>query len=440
MTMLSANLTSALRSPASWAKVARETIRALVAAGYEVSAQEDDEVAAQSGFALDRDVGDALATRRRPGAVSLDIVRPEAFAKWRADDPQIGFMVYEADRWPAEWVEAAHGADFILTPSTFCREGLLASGLSADQVAVWPHGIDPEVYYPVSRSSRGGRTRLLFVGTPSSRKGLDTLLWALPLAFGPQEVALTVKTARWPPRSDRIASDALVRALRMKGYAITVDYRVYSETEMARLYRDHDLLCSPHMGEGFGLCILEAMACGTPAVATAWSGVTDFFDASVGWPIETFDLEPAPRVLPATFPCDPCARMARVRSRDLATVLGNASAELRGEAGGARRAAGAARATTFTWGAAAEELPPSLPRRRNARSYDSFLPVPSRPGPQRHMQPQLPAVRAGDGSPRASAASARRVVGGERAGGVFRLLDSRRAVQLGRAVVEPPVR
>src|SRR5262249_38782466 len=40
-----------------------------------------------------------------------------------------------------------------------------------------------------------------------------------------------------------------------------------------------DVLVSLHRAEGFGLTPAEAMALGTPVVATGWSGVMDFMDA-----------------------------------------------------------------------------------------------------------------------------------------------------------------
>jgi glycosyltransferase involved in cell wall biosynthesis len=51
-----------------------------------------------------------------------------------------------------------------------------------------------------------------------------------------------------------------------------------SEREVSMLYRHPQIkaLVSLTRGEGYGLPILEAAACGLPVIATGWSGHTDF--------------------------------------------------------------------------------------------------------------------------------------------------------------------
>jgi glycosyltransferase involved in cell wall biosynthesis len=44
---------------------------------------------------------------------------------------------------------------------------------------------------------------------------------------------------------------------------------------MALIYQSCHLVCQPSRGEGFGMCPLEARACGVPVVATATTGHSD---------------------------------------------------------------------------------------------------------------------------------------------------------------------
>ena len=55
--------------------------------------------------------------------------------------------------------------------------------------------------------------------------------------------------------------------------------------ELAGLYAACDCLVHPYRGEGFGLPIAEAMACGLPAIVTGYGAAMDFCDERTSYPI-----------------------------------------------------------------------------------------------------------------------------------------------------------
>jgi len=55
--------------------------------------------------------------------------------------------------------------------------------------------------------------------------------------------------------------------------------------ELAEWYRSLTAFVNGSFGEGFGLHLLEAMACRRPLISTAFGGATAFFDGSVGYEI-----------------------------------------------------------------------------------------------------------------------------------------------------------
>jgi glycosyltransferase involved in cell wall biosynthesis len=61
--------------------------------------------------------------------------------------------------------------------------------------------------------------------------------------------------------------------------------RYLSVDELHDLYARSDAYVSLHRSEGFGLTVAEAMIRGMPVIATDYSGTTEFFDETVGWPI-----------------------------------------------------------------------------------------------------------------------------------------------------------
>jgi glycosyltransferase involved in cell wall biosynthesis len=69
---------------------------------------------------------------------------------------------------------------------------------------------------------------------------------------------------------------------------IADQYRVlfdpYSHESMAKIYSAMDVLLNPAMGEGFGLTVLEAQACGTPAIVTEFSAMKEV--CAAGWHVK----------------------------------------------------------------------------------------------------------------------------------------------------------
>lgn len=61
---------------------------------------------------------------------------------------------------------------------------------------------------------------------------------------------------------------------------VTVVDEVWPYAEVKSLIATADVLISLHRAEGFGLTVAEAMALGTPVIATGWSGNMDFMDAT----------------------------------------------------------------------------------------------------------------------------------------------------------------
>ena len=58
-----------------------------------------------------------------------------------------------------------------------------------------------------------------------------------------------------------------------------------SPTALAEWYRGLDTFVNASAGEGFGLHLLEAMACGVPLISTTFGGVGAFFDSRVGYEV-----------------------------------------------------------------------------------------------------------------------------------------------------------
>jgi GT2 family glycosyltransferase/glycosyltransferase involved in cell wall biosynthesis len=125
------------------------------------------------------------------------------------------------------------------------------------------------------------------VGSTSARKNPGMVIDAFREAFSADEnVFLVIKfhsTAIEPAITRQLS-----RALRgAENVLVMAD--LLSEADMSLLRAACDVYVSAHRSEGFGLNIAEFMALGKPVIATNYSGNLEFFDDTVGFPIE-YDL------------------------------------------------------------------------------------------------------------------------------------------------------
>ena len=143
---------------------------------------------------------------------------------------------------------AARRADHVLVVSERTRRDVEQHyGLPAAKVTVTPNGVDPHF---APGGSHGDF--LLFVGAIQRRKDPLAAL-AAARAVGMRLVVVG------PEKEPALAAELLAGGAELRGYV--------DKDELAELYRGAAALVLPSRFEGFGLPVLEAMACGTPVVA-----------------------------------------------------------------------------------------------------------------------------------------------------------------------------
>ena len=212
---------------------------------------------------------------------------------WRR--PRAGRFVviqpWEFGALPADWVRASAGVDEFWVPSRYVRDVYVASGIPADKVVVIPNGVDPERFHPGAPARplpTSKRFRFLFVGGTIARKGPDVLLRAYLRAFrAADDVCLVIKDCGGRTHYAGQTLADRIRELQKEPDAPEILYldEEWPPGEMPGLYTACQCLVLPYRGEGFGLPVLEAMACGLPVIVTAGGATDDFVGEGCGWRI-----------------------------------------------------------------------------------------------------------------------------------------------------------
>jgi phosphatidyl-myo-inositol alpha-mannosyltransferase len=160
------------------------------------------------------------------------------------------------------------------------RFNQLSARIAVSEAAAWtgkrwfggeymiiPNGVDVEAA-PEGPKALSEELRLLFVGRAEERKGLPVLLAAFQALVEHVPSRLTVIGAD-PEDVSRLVTDPDVLS------HIDVLGKV-SDSVLWRHLGDADLLCAPSLaGESFGMVLIEAMAAGTPVIASGIAGYSD---------------------------------------------------------------------------------------------------------------------------------------------------------------------
>ncbi len=169
-----------------------------------------------------------------------------------------------------------HYADLCIADSPFNKQDLVDQvGYDADRVIVLPLPVslarfspgeaDPEL---IDRYGLAGQHVLLFVGRMAGNKRIDLLVDALAQvrAHVPNVKLMLVGDDRGTPAYREMVSAAQARA-RVLGVGGDVIWTGPVDDQLP-YYRLADVYVSASLHEGFGLPLLEAMACGVPVVAS----------------------------------------------------------------------------------------------------------------------------------------------------------------------------
>jgi glycosyltransferase involved in cell wall biosynthesis len=187
---------------------------------------------------------------------------PQAFDWWTRNKAKAAYSL------------SAKRASVVCTVSEYSKKDMVHFyRMKPDDIHVVPEGVDTRLFRPIPDPDRLAQWRvatfgsdtpyIAYVGKPVERRNLSPLIKAFGLLKREKQIPhkLLIVGADLPgtsPFRQIIASEQLTSDILVLGYV--------GHHEMPLVYNSADLFVYPSSYEGFGMPVLEAMACGTPVI------------------------------------------------------------------------------------------------------------------------------------------------------------------------------
>lgn len=213
-------------------------------------------------------------------------VLPDRYGK-EFDAPWLQWFPVDGEPVPQKSVRMAKSAEY---PAVFSMHGARTMKAAGVDVLYLPYGVDCSVFKPrdkqEARAELGLDPDVWLAVTVAANKGYparkawpEILMAWREFSDRYDDVALYLHTRIKHITKEGIDFVPLIKSLGLEGKVAFVDQDAlaigYDNDDLATLYQAADVMLLPSMGEGFGLPVAEAQACGCPVITQACSSMTE---------------------------------------------------------------------------------------------------------------------------------------------------------------------
>lgn len=186
--------------------------------------------------------------------------------------------------------------DEIWVPCKANYYSMVRAGIIKKPLHIIPEGVDVNFYKPGLTPLKGVKSdkyTFCFVGDWSYRKGCQWVVPAFCKAFKSSDKVRLLISSHYQGGEDDPSRARIYREYEeiLKRNKITDPpdvefiYDWIPDDRLAEFYNSFDCLVLLSCGEAWGLPVIQAMACGKPALVTGWGGQMDFLNSKNGYPI-----------------------------------------------------------------------------------------------------------------------------------------------------------
>jgi glycosyltransferase involved in cell wall biosynthesis len=204
----------------------------------------------------------------------------------------------QAPWWP--WLEqrgvrraaipAARAAACLTVVSEYVAETVRHYLGDDEKILVIPNGVFGDDFSLPQPWETRDPDQILFVGLINYNKGIDVLLEAMRRVAAARPRSRLVLAGGSFYRNTRLQEEELRRRAADMAFGETVQFLgPLPPEEISRLMRTSAVLVLPSRAETFGAVLVEALACGTPVVASRSGGPEDIVTSAVGRLVPTGD-------------------------------------------------------------------------------------------------------------------------------------------------------
>jgi len=154
-------------------------------------------------------------------------------------------------------------ADFICVPSTFVYRSFVDRGIKEDKLLKVEYGVDETIFHPSPRTD--SVFRVIYCGVLSTQKGVGYLIQSFAELNLPNAELWLVGSL----------TNEIAPILKKFERGSIKHLGPFREFDLPAIYSQGSVFCLPSIQDGFGMVILQAMACGLPAICTSNTGGPD---------------------------------------------------------------------------------------------------------------------------------------------------------------------